>query len=641
MRTRGICVLAAAALSGCMVGPDYVKPRVDTPDAFRFEVKDAQETANTQWWSQFGDPVLDSLIAESLTNNKSVLIAAANVEQAAAVLVQTRAPLYPQIGYGGSAAREKFSEQVATQLPSGVANPQNNYQVLATASWEIDLWGRVRRLTQAAQANVLATQEARRGVILSLVASVAGSYLQLRALDEQLVVSKRTLAAYGESVRIFELRLQHGQASQMNVEQANSQYETAAAQIPQIELAIAQTENAISILLGRNPGPIARGKSINELALPVVPAGIPSQVLNRRPDISQAEQNLIGANAQIGAAKALYFPTISLTGLFGVASGDLSDLFKGSAKTWSFGGSVTGPIFTGGSIRGQVAQAEAANKANLYAYQAAIQSAFRDVENALVSRQQYAAQLAAQLRLVHALAEYARLAKLQYDVGYESYTTVLQAEQQLFPAELTAVQVRSSLYNSLVSIYQSMGGGWVDIAERKADTPAQAQEPAKSTAAPTKSTDAGPAKSPDAPSKTPDAAPNNPVVPVKTAAPPERKNGPDRIEVALDGDASVVNVYRVNGNGGAQVRAPKGGWPSQVLVRLHGFSNLASFQATAGGETLACEFKTTQSAPSQRNCMLGSTPVDVMTRSGTYYQVKLPALFLTSDRTPVEMHWAD
>lgn len=641
MRSRAIAALISALLTGCMVGPDYVKPRVDTPAAFRYEDKEAQDTANTQWWNQFGDPVLDDLIAQALANNKNVMIAAANIEQAAAVLTQTRSPLYPQVGYGGGAERQRFSDQAATPLPPGTANPQNNYQVLANASWEIDLWGRIRRLTQAAQANVLATQEARRGVILSLVGSVASSYLQLRALDEQLVVSKRTLATYAESVRIFELRFKHGQVSQMNVEQARSQYETAAAQIPQIQLQIAQTENAISILLGNNPGPIPRGKPITELALPVVPAGLPSQILERRPDIAQAEQNLIAANAQIGAAKALYYPTISLTGLFGTASADLSDLFKGNARVWSFGGSITGPIFTGGNIRAQVAQAEAANKANLLAYQLAIQNAFSDVENSLVSRQQFTEQLAAQQRLVQALREYARLAQKQFDAGYESYTTVLQAEQQLFPAELTYVQVRASLYSSLVSIYQSMGGGWVNIAEQKANTPAKAAEPAKPTETQTKTTDAAPAKSTDGPAKTPDTASNNPIIPVNAPAPPERKNSPDRIEVALDGDASVVNVYRVNGNGGAQVRAPKGGWPSQVLVRLHGFSNLASFQATAGGEMLNCEFKTTQSSRNQRNCILGSTPLDVMTRSATYYQVKLPALFLASDRTPVEMHWAD
>ena len=320
---------SALLLTGCMVGPDYVRPVVEVPAAFRYEEREAQETANTEWWKQFQDPVLDALIAEALANNRNIKIAAANMEQAAAVLMQTRSPLFPQIGYSGSAARERASEAGAVPVPSIVPNPQTSYQTLASASWEIDLWGRIRRLSEAAQAELLATEEARRGVILSLVASVASNYIQLLGLDEQLLVAKRTLATYAESVKLFELRFKYGQVSQMNVEQARSQYETAAAAIPQIESQIAQTENALSILLGRNPGPVPRGKTIHQLVLPPVPAGLPSDLLANRPDIRQAEQNLIAANAQIGAARALYFPTISLTGAYGYASSDLSDLFTG------------------------------------------------------------------------------------------------------------------------------------------------------------------------------------------------------------------------------------------------------------------------------------------------------------------------
>jgi multidrug efflux system outer membrane protein len=247
----------------------------------------------------------------------------------------------------------------------------------------------------------------------------------------------------------------------MTVAQARTQYETAAATIPQIENQIVQTENAISILLGRNPATIPRGKSIYELALPAVPAGIPSQELERRPDILLAEQNLIAANAQIGAARALYFPTISLTGTYGGASDDLQKLFNGPARAWNFTGSIIGPIFTFGAISGQVKQAEAGQKAALLTYEAAIQSAFADVENALVSRAKLADQLAAQSRLVQASSDYERLARLQYDGGYTPYFTVLQAQQQLFPAELTLAQTRTSVFNSLVNIYQAMGGGWI------------------------------------------------------------------------------------------------------------------------------------------------------------------------------------
>ena len=247
----------------------------------------------------------------------------------------------------------------------------------------------------------------------------------------------------------------------MNVEQARTQYETAAATVPEIENQIIQVENTIALLLGRNPGPIPRGKTIYELAIPVMPAGIPSQVLENRPDILQAEQNLIAANAQIGAARALYFPSISLTGQYGQESLKLSSLFKGPARTWSYAGSFAGPIFTAGSISGQVRQAEAGQQAALLAYQSSVQSAFADVENALAARQKLLEQLAAQERLVTASKEYEHLAWLQYNGGYTSYSTVLQAQQQLFPAELNRAQTKVSVFASLVTIYKAMGGGWI------------------------------------------------------------------------------------------------------------------------------------------------------------------------------------
>jgi multidrug efflux system outer membrane protein len=438
---------------------------VDAPGAFRFEPKVVAETANTAWWKQFGDPVLDQLIDTALANNLNIKVAAANVEQAAGVFTQTRAGLFPQIGYSGLGERARTSESGATPLPGLLPNPQNAYQALLTASWEIDLWGRIQRLSESARANLLATDEARRGVILTLVSSVATNYLTLRGLDEQLVIANRTLAAYAESVRLYQLQFKYGQTSQMTVSQTQSQYETAAVQIPQIESQIAQTENALSVLIGRNPGPIPRGKSIYELVLPAVPAGVPSTLLERRPDLLQSEQTLIAANAQIGAARALYFPTISLTGAFGGASAQLSNLFSGPARVWNYTGQVVGPIFTFGAVSGQVAEAEAAQRAALYNYQYSIQNAFADVDNALVANTKLQDQLAAQERLVAALKDYARLAQLQYDGGYTSYTTVLQAEQSLFPAELTLASVRASVFSSAANTYKAMGGGWVATAD--------------------------------------------------------------------------------------------------------------------------------------------------------------------------------
>jgi multidrug efflux system outer membrane protein len=455
-----------ALLAGCAVGPDYRRPDISAPAMYMYEVKNAADTANSEWWHQFEDPVLDALIDEALANNKSVKIAAAKVEQASGLLVQTRSPIFPQINYSGSGEQQRLTELGATPMSAAIPNPQTAYQVLAGASWEIDLWGRIRRLTESAQANLLATEYAKRGVVLSLVASVASSYLQLRGLDEQLRISERTLAAYGETVRIFELQHQYGVVSKMNVEQARSQYETAASSIPGIESQIAQTQNAICILLGRNPGPIERGKSITELTMPAVPEGVPSQVLERRPDILQAEQQLVAANAQIGAARALYFPTITLTGYYGGASSDLSNLFNGPARVWNYGGSVTGPIFAGGAIWGQVFQAEAGQRAALLNYQAVIQSAFGDVENSLIANQKLIEQSRSQERLVRANGEYARLSRLQFNGGYVPYSTVLQADQQLFPSELSLAQTRAAVFSSLVAIYQAMGGGWVLEADK-------------------------------------------------------------------------------------------------------------------------------------------------------------------------------
>ena len=468
---RTALLASALALAGCVVGPDYRRPDVQVPPSYLYPVGQDAALADAEWWKSFGDPVLDSLIAEALAHNRDIRIAAANIEQAAGVLQSTRSAFYPQINYQLNSGRFRFTENGLTEQATGISNPTHYYQALAGASWEIDLWGRVRRETEAAQAQLLATEQARRGVLLSLVSSVAGSYLQLRALDQQLVISQRTLEAYAESVKLFELQNKYGQTSMMTVEQARSQYESAAAQIPQISQQIVETENAINILLGRNPGPVPRGAPLKDIALPAVPAGLPSTLLEQRPDIAQAEQNLIAANALIGAAKAQYYPSISLTAGYGTASSDLSNLFKGGSRTWSYGGSITGPIFTGGSIFGQVAQATASQKAALYAYQQSIQNAFGDVETSLSAREQLTVQLQAEEKLVKALREYARLARLQYDGGYTPYLTVLYAEQQLFPAELNYVRTLAQLYVASVNIYKATGGGWIDEANAMAPQP--------------------------------------------------------------------------------------------------------------------------------------------------------------------------
>jgi multidrug efflux system outer membrane protein len=479
-----LAVLAALMVtSGCTLAPDYERPDVEIPTEFRYEPRVVSETANTTWWTQFGDPVLDELIATALVNNYDVKIAAANVEQALGIVTQTRSDLYPQIGYGASGEKRRLGRgdtELSGALPDNlkIPNKLETYQAFLSASWELDLWGRIRSLSDAAQANMLATEEVRRGVILTLVSTVATSYINLRGLDEQLAVSRATLATYAESVRLYKLQFKYGQTSLMTVAQSESQYETAATQIPQIESQIVQQENALSVLLGDNPGAIPRGKSISELVSPTVPAGLPSLLLERRPDLLQAEQGLIGANAQIGAAKALYFPTISLTGAFGDSSSNLSDLFKGSSRTWNYAGQIVGPIFSFGAVSGQVAQSEAAQRAALASYELAVQSAFADVDNALVAYLKTGEQLEAQQRLVSALTEYERLAKLQYDAGYVPYSTVLQAQQNLFPAELALAALRAALLEASANIYKAMGGGWIDEADKlSASAPTVTAEP--------------------------------------------------------------------------------------------------------------------------------------------------------------------
>jgi len=480
MRRIAAPALAALLVGGCMVGPDYHRPAIDTPGGYLYEPKDVAAAADVNWWKQFGDPVLDQLIADALANNKSEKIAAANVAQAAGVLTTTRAPLFPQANYQANASRLRFSSSSTTALPTGISNPTNYFSPLAGASWEIDLWGRIRRQSEAAQANLLATEEARRGVVLSLVSSVVENYVALRGLDEQLETAIRTQASYAESLRLMELQFQYGRVAEMNVEQARSRYETASVEIPQIRSQIAQTQDALGILLGRNPGPIPRGKSVFELALPPIPPGLPSELLERRPDLLRAEQQLIAANAQIGAAKALYFPTISLTAALGTASTDLSNLFKSSTRTWVYTGSIVGPIFTAGAISGQVVQAEAGQQAALLEYEQAIQNAFADVDTALAARVELGEQVAAQERLVKALRGYEHLAHALYDGGRAPYSTVLQAQEQLLPAELNYAAARAQLLGSLVGIYKAMGGGWVDEADKLTSPPATMGNPSAS-----------------------------------------------------------------------------------------------------------------------------------------------------------------
>jgi outer membrane protein, multidrug efflux system len=464
-----LALLALLSLCGCLLGPNYERPAVDAPPAFRFAEPDAKDLVNTAWWEQFQDPALNQLIATALADSKDVKIAAARVEQFLGQFVTTRSQLFPQVGSGFQGQRERVPLGT-TQLPAGVGPVFNQFQVTLSASWEIDFFGKLRRETEAARANLLASEEGRRATILTLVASVATTYVNLLSLDRQLQIAKSTTESRAESVHVFELRFAGGQVAQMQLAQSQSEYEASLAAIPQIELQIAQQEDALSILLGHNPGPIVRDRELDDLALPAVPAGLPSDLLERRPDLRQAEQNLIAANAQIGAARALYFPSISLTGLLGTASPQFSSLFTGPARVWSYAGAVSLPIFTAGSISGQVKQAEAQQQQALFEYQKAIQVSFQEVADALVSLQKTRDQLVVQGREVDALRTYSHLARLRYEGGYTSYIEVLDAERSLFNAQLTYAQTQGVVFTSTVSLYQAMGGGWVTDAERMTST---------------------------------------------------------------------------------------------------------------------------------------------------------------------------
>lgn len=456
--------LMTLSLTSCIIGPNYERPDLDIPESFHFEVKEAKNTLDIAWWNQFEDHILIGYIDEALANNKDVQIAAANIRNAVGILIEVRAPLFPQIGYTTLASRTRSSQTIAG-FPAPLVNPQTTWQAVINGSWQIDLFGRIIRQVEAAEANIDATYQARNQIILSLVTAVANTYVQLLGLDEQLAISLRTMKVYAEEVEYFKKQFDYGQASKLALAQSETQYEIAVATIPQVKAQIVQVESALNILLGRNPGPIERGSNLRTLKLPDVPEDIPSSLLHQRPDIMEAEENLIAQTALIGAAEALYFPSISLTGYYGNASSELHNLFTGPSRIWNYTAMVTGPIFTAGAIYGQVVQAKAQADAALIAYTEVIQNAFSEVETALYTHTMIAERLEAEVRLVAASGEYVRLANLQYKAGYVPYFVVIQAQQQFFPSELSWAATKADLFSSLVNIYESMGGGWVVIAE--------------------------------------------------------------------------------------------------------------------------------------------------------------------------------
>ena len=457
--------LLSLIVAGCSVGPDYSRPTTTLPDSLHFRdstiVLDSTSIAasDTSWWDLFGDTVLTRLIRTSLKENNDVRIAAASVEEFMGYYGVTDSDFYPKVdaGFGANRGQFGFPGDPASERPT-----INYFNVNVSASWEIDIWGKIRRANEAAEANLLAAEETRRGIVLTVVSLVAESYIDLLALDKQLEIANRTVASRERSLVLFRQRFEKGDVSELELNQIESQYWLARSQVPLLEKNIAQLEHAISVLIGRMPGRIPRGGTLDSLSMPVIPEGIPSEILEQRPDVRTAEEQLISANAQIGVAKSLYFPSISLTGLFGVASGDLSNLFQSTSQIWNIGGGILQPIFRWGEISGQVDAAEAVQRQMLYSYVKAVQNAFRDAEDALIERSRTSEQQEAQENQVDALRGYERLARMRYREGVTSYLEVLDAERSLFATELEYAQTQATFHKSAVGIYRALAGAWVD-----------------------------------------------------------------------------------------------------------------------------------------------------------------------------------
>jgi multidrug efflux system outer membrane protein len=455
--------LVLLLLNGCAVGPNYARPKVEVPGDFRGLAPDATPTtgggaslADQKWWDVFQDQTLRDLINLALKQNYDVRIAATRILEARAQLGITRADQYPTV----TASASSVDERIASGL-GRPATETNVHTASASLAWELDFWGKFRRATESARANLLANEWARQQVISTLVSDVANAYFQLRELDLELEISRNTLASRKDSLRLTQLLADRGATSLLDVRQAEQLVYTAAGSIPDLERRIEQQENFLSTLLGRNPEAVPRGLALTaQPHAPEVPAGLPSSLLARRPDIRQAEQTLISLNAQIGVAKADYFPAISLTATGGYQSSALTNLFSGPTGFWAFGGSVVQPVFEGGRIRNRVRFAEAQRNEAILVYQQTIQQAFREVSDALVGYQKSQEFRVQQEQVTRAARDAIRLSNMRYKGGATSYLEVLDSNTREFVAQITLAQAQLSELQSLVQIYRALGGGW-------------------------------------------------------------------------------------------------------------------------------------------------------------------------------------
>jgi len=464
--TASLILVFLAGLSGCLMGPDYEKPAVPTPEQFRSQPVTAAESgslADLQWWEIFQDRQLQALIKTALEENKDLQLAVVRVDEARAELGITRAAMLPSVQAGASVTMTQIPGANIPGIPPGSNLTTGIYSTSAELSWEIDIWGRLRRATEGARAQLLGTEEARKAVVMGLISRVAQAYFELRGLDLELEITKRTLGSRQASLSLVKMRYEGGVSSALDLRRAESEFATTASLIPDLERQVAQKENALSILLGRNPGAVARGLALTEQPLPpTVPAGLPSSLLERRPDLREAEQGLVAANAQIGVAKAAFFPQVSLTGDFGYMSRDMSNLFTGPARMWGFGPGVTLPIFNAGRNQAQLEMTEARQKEALIRYQQAIQEAFREVDDTLIAYQKARETRLYQETLVTAATQALELAQLRYKNGVSSFLDVLDAQRQLYNAEIGLAQTRRAQLVAVVLLYKAVGGGWTE-----------------------------------------------------------------------------------------------------------------------------------------------------------------------------------
>lgn len=464
-----LAVSGAAWIAGCSVGPNYRRPAINTPTMFRSNETAANgQSIGFEWWQVYEDDTLQALIREALTNNYDLRIAAARVEEARAVAMQARSQFVPSVSYGGTASRGRnslFGEEFpdSGETSSSVAATLNTF-------WEVDLWGRVRRLNESARAEFLASEQARRGVRLSLLSDVATAYFQLLELDEELEISQETTNSFTESLNIFRQRMEGGNASALETSRAQAALDDAAAMVPEVREQMSDAENQLCILLGRNPGPIERpALFLTRITLPAIPAGLPSTLLEHRPDILEAEQQLRSANAQVGVSVAEFFPTIGLTGFLGKVSPELSAFTLGGANAWSVAAEGAGPLFEGGRLVGQYRRSKAVREESKLQYQRTILNAFREVSDALVAREQLVDIRERYADEVDALKTAVKLSTERYVAGKASYYEVLEAQQQLFPAQLILARTQLDQLVATVNLYKALGGGW-----RDASTPASA-----------------------------------------------------------------------------------------------------------------------------------------------------------------------